>query len=102
MWDLESPHSCVASVNLPSGTNLHRAIGATYVLTMFGLNVTAVLIYRVFGRFGAFHIRSAINLVLLLRGFGTVLLQRPSTGVAAVGLLLHGLVVRRPRWGDGD
>ena len=45
MWDSESPHSCVASVNLPSCTNLHRAIGATYVL-MFGLNVTALLIYR--------------------------------------------------------
>ena len=30
---------------------------------MFGLNVTALLIYRVFGRFGAFHILSVINLV---------------------------------------
>ena len=59
------------------GTNLHRAIGALYVFSMFGLNVTALLIYRVFGGFGAFHVLSLINLALLLAGFGTVLLQRP-------------------------
>ena len=61
----------------PKGTSLHRAIGALYVLSMFGLNLTALLIYRVFGGFGPFHALSLINLALLFAGFGTVLLQRP-------------------------
>jgi hypothetical protein len=41
------------------------------------LNLTALLIYRVFGGFGVFHVLSLINLAILLAGFGTVLLQRP-------------------------
>jgi len=31
---------------LPKGTALHRAAGTVYVLSMFGLNLTALLIYR--------------------------------------------------------
>jgi uncharacterized membrane protein len=46
------------------GTNLHRAVWALNVFSMFGLNVTALLIYRVFGRFGAFHVLSLINLII--------------------------------------
>ena len=67
----------VGVFSLSKGTDLHRAVGALYVFSMFGLNVTAMLIYRVFGGFGVFHIVSLINLALLLVGFGTVLLQRP-------------------------
>jgi uncharacterized membrane protein len=62
---------------LTKGTDLHRAVGALYVLSMFGLNVTALTIYRIFGGFGVFHVLSLINVVLLLAGFGAVLLQRP-------------------------
>ena len=67
----------VGIFSLGKGTDLHRAVGALYVLSMFGLNVTALLIYRVFGRFGVFHVLALINLALLLAGFGTVLLKRP-------------------------
>lgn len=49
----------VGVFSLRKGTNAHRAIGAVYVLTMFGLNVTALLIYRVFGGFGVFHVTSS-------------------------------------------
>lgn len=62
---------------LSKGTDLHRAIGALYVFGMFGLNLTALLIYRVFGGFGVFHAMSLINLAILLAGFGAVLLQWP-------------------------
>jgi uncharacterized membrane protein len=67
----------VGVLSLPKGTDLHRLIGALYVFSMFGLNLTALLIYRVFGGFGAFHVLSLINLAILLAGFGVVLLQRP-------------------------
>jgi uncharacterized membrane protein len=59
------------------GTDAHRVVGATYVLSMVGLNVTALLIYRMFGGFGVFHVLALINLTLLLAGFFTVLVKRP-------------------------
>ena len=62
---------------LPKGTDLHRAVGAAYVLCMFGLNVTALTIYRVFGGFGVFHALSLMNLAVRLAGFSAVLLRRP-------------------------
>src|SRR5262245_23258624 len=49
------------------------------MFSMFGLNLTALLIYRLFGGFGVFHVLSLVNLAILLGGFGTVLLQRPHT-----------------------
>jgi len=63
--------------SLGKGTDLHRAVGALYVLSMFGLNLTAMLIYNLFGGVGVFHVISLINLAILLAGFFTVLLQRP-------------------------
>jgi len=63
--------------SLAKGTDLHRAVGALYVLSMFGLNLTAMLIYNLFGGVGVFHVISLINLAILLAGFFTVVLQRP-------------------------
>ena len=67
----------VGLFGFPKGTELHRAVGALYVLNMFGLNVTALTIYRVFGGFGAFHVLSLINLAILLAGFAAAFLRRP-------------------------
>lgn len=67
----------VGVLRRPKATELHRIIGMLYVLCMFGLNVTALTIYRVFGGVGAFHVMSAITLVILLAGFGAVFLKRP-------------------------
>ena len=39
----------VGIFSLAKGTDLHRAVGALYILSLFGLNVTALLIYKVFG-----------------------------------------------------
>ena len=63
--------------SLAKGTDLHRAVGALYVFSMFGLNLTAMLLYNLFGTFGVFHVISLINLAILLAGFYTVLLQLP-------------------------
>lgn len=76
--------------SLNKGTNLHRGIGALYVLSMFGLNLTAFLIYRMFGAFGVFHVLSVINLVLLLAGFGVVLLQLPHRSWLKIHYFLMG------------
>jgi len=62
---------------LAKGTDLHRAVGTLYVLSMFGLNVTSLLIYNLFGGFGVFHVIALINLTMLLAGLFTVILKRP-------------------------
>lgn len=62
---------------LAKGTDLHRVVGVLYVLSMFGLNLTALLIYRLFGGFGVFHVLALISLATILAGLFTVMLQRP-------------------------
>lgn len=67
-------------VSLAKGTDLHRTVGVVYVLSMFGLNLTALLIYRLFGGFGVFgvfHVLALISLITLLAGLFMVLLKRP-------------------------
>lgn len=63
--------------SLAKGTDLHRFVGMLYVLAMFGLNLTALLIYRMFGRFGVFHVLALSSLTVVLAGLFTVVLRRP-------------------------
>jgi uncharacterized membrane protein len=62
---------------LRKGTQPHRVLGMLYVLSMLGVNITALTIFRVFGGFGAFHVLALINLAVLLTGFGFAFLKRP-------------------------
>ena len=41
------------------------------------IDVTALTIYNLFGRFGVFHVLALINLAALLLGFAAVFLKRP-------------------------
>lgn len=94
---------------LTKGTRLHILLGRTYVVAMLTLNVTALFIYRLFGRFGAFHILALISLLVLVAGFAAVYWKRPpetwiynhyrAMGWSYVGLLAAGVaeaVVRIP------
>ena len=60
------------------GTRNHRAIGYVYVASMLALNGGAFLIYRLFGRFGPFHVAAVISLATLAAGFVPLLLRRPA------------------------
>jgi uncharacterized membrane protein len=60
------------------GTVFHRRVGYLYALSMLGLNVTAFMIYRLFGRFGVFHWTAVVSLVTLLAGMIPVILRRPA------------------------
>ena len=53
------------------GTRLHRRAGWAYVAAMLALNVTALLIYRLFGGFGPFHVAAILSLVTTLAGVVT-------------------------------
>lgn len=97
------------------GTRLHKGLGYGYVLSMVVLNLTAFLIYRLYGRFGPFHIAALISSATLVAGFIPAFLRRPQGRWLAwhyefmawsyVGLLAAGVAetaVRLPKvpfWG---
>ena len=58
------------------GTRRHRQLGWTYVVSMLLLNVTALLIYRLFGRFGPFHVAAVFSFVTVVAGVGAALRAR--------------------------
>ena len=51
------------------GTRTHRRIGQAYLLAMLALNVTGLMIYDLYGRFGPFHVAAAISLATIVAGF---------------------------------
>lgn len=50
------------------GTRAHRRLGWTYVASMATLNVTALLIYDLFGGFGPFHVAAIISGTTIVAG----------------------------------
>jgi uncharacterized membrane protein len=67
----------LAIFTIAKGTNLHRVIGYVYALSMLGLNLTALTIYRLFGGFGPFHVLAVISLTTLVAGFIPAFTKRP-------------------------
>ena len=59
------------------GTFVHKVIGYFYVLCMIGLNVTALMIYKLFGYFGPFHVFALISLGSIFGGFIPAYLKKP-------------------------
>ena len=59
------------------GTVVHRRLGQSYVFAMVALNVTALMIYDLSGRFGPFHIAAIVSLATVLAGLIPVVFRRP-------------------------
>jgi len=64
-------------VGMKKGTVTHRLVGFVYAMSMFGLNGTAFLLYRLFGGFGPFHVAALMSLVTIVFGIVHVLLRKP-------------------------
>ena len=64
-------------VLLRKGTMIHRRFGLFYVTCMVMLNLTALSIYDLFGRFGVFHWLAVASLVTVAAGLLHVWLRRP-------------------------
>ena len=62
---------------LPKGTRRHRLIGRAYVVAMLALNLTALMIFRLFGTFGPFHVAALLSLATVVPAFLTAYLRRP-------------------------
>ncbi len=57
------------------GTKTHKQIGYIYVISMIILNITAFMIYRLFGKFGIFHWFAILSLLTLVLGIYPVLVK---------------------------
>lgn len=66
------------------GTKRHKQIGYIYAISMILLNITAFMIYRLFGKFGIFHWFAVISLLTLFAGIYPVLAKKSKNY-----LLLH-------------
>ena len=62
-----------AVLSTRKGTRLHRQLGWAYVVSMLLLNATALMIYRLFGRFGPFHVGAVFSFVTVVAGTGAAL-----------------------------
>ena len=62
----------------PKGTRRHRQVGWTYAVAMLVLNVTALMIYRLFGGFGPFHVAAIVSLAGLVAGITAAIKARSS------------------------
>jgi len=58
---------------MKKGTKRHKQIGYVYVLSMLLLNITAFMIYRLFGGFGIFHFFAIVSMLTLLAGMYPIL-----------------------------
>lgn len=74
------------------GTRRHRQAGWAYVIAMLALNVTALMIYDLFGRFGPFHAAAIVSLSTTVLGVVNALALRrrrvrcePATGRDLLG-----------------
>ncbi len=52
----------------PKGARWHRRLGWLYVGSMLMLNLSSLLIYRLFGGFGPFHAMALVSLVGIVMG----------------------------------
>ena len=50
------------------GTAVHRRAGWIHAASMLGVNVTALMLYQLTGRFGPFHAAAVFSLLTLVAG----------------------------------
>jgi uncharacterized membrane protein len=62
----------------PKGTRRHRQVGWVYAVSMLLLNATALMIYKLFGGFGPFHVAAVISLAGLAAGVWCALQAKSS------------------------
>lgn len=58
----------LAVVFTRKGTRSHRRWGWAYVVSMVGLNATALMLYGLLGHFGPFHVAAIFSLITVIIG----------------------------------
>ncbi len=59
------------------GTTVHKRTGYIYGVLMLGVNLTAFMMYRLFGEFGIFHWMAVVSLLTLFAGMVPIILKKP-------------------------
>ena len=62
------------------GTKVHKKYGYVYLIAITLTNLTAFMIYRLIGIFGAFHYAAIVSLVTTCSGIIPVWIKRPIHG----------------------
>jgi uncharacterized membrane protein len=62
------------------GSRRHRLAGWAYAVSMLVLNITALMIYRLFGGFGPFHVAAIVSMVTLVLGIVSAIQARRARG----------------------
>ena len=57
------------------GNRIHRLVGTIYVISMVALNVTALCIYHLTGRFNLFHVFAILILAMVFVGWAQVVFR---------------------------
>jgi uncharacterized membrane protein len=58
------------------GTQRHKQIGYIYAISMLILNITAFMIYRLYGKFGIFHWFAVVSCLTLFAGLYPVISKK--------------------------
>jgi len=58
------------------GTKIHKQVGYTYSISMILVNLTAFMIYRLFGKFAIFHWFAVVSCLTLFAGMYPVLTKK--------------------------
>ncbi len=61
---------------LKKGTTRHKRLGYLYAVSMFIVNLTACMIYRLYGRFGIFHWMAVMSCAVLFTGLYPVIRKK--------------------------
>ncbi len=63
------------------GSVAHKRVGYAYCFSMLVVNITALMIYRLFGYFGIFHYAAVISLITLLLGMIPIMIKNTSKNI---------------------
>ena len=69
-----------AIILMTKGTTTHKRVGYGYVAAMVLVNVTAFMIYHLFGRFGPFHIAAIVSGAGVIGGMVPVIFRHRIRG----------------------
>jgi uncharacterized membrane protein len=75
-------------LTLTKGTSTHRRIGIGYVASMVLLNITALWIFDLTGRFGPFHVAALVSLATLAAGYIPARQRRSHDWIALHGTFM--------------
>lgn len=65
-------------VSRRKGTRFHKWCGRLYLVSMLAVNISALLIYRLWGHFGPFHVAAIISLATVLMGVQVAWRKKPA------------------------